>query len=82
MPGLCLLTKCRTRLDQPPACFLDRNTFLQGQPHLGAPVLAPEDCPADTATILVGLNPARAREIIEADTSWVPEGAHLVYPGA
>lgn len=71
-----------TRIRVQPACFLDRNTFLQGQSHLGAPVLAPADCPVDTATILVGLNPARAREIIEADSSWVPVGARLIYPAA
>ncbi len=67
------------RLANTPECFLDRNPFLQGQLHLNSPVLSPEDCPADVKTVVVGLNPKRAREILSSNIAWLPEQAELIY---
>lgn len=61
------------------SAFLDRNPFLQGGTHLDLPVIAPDDCPADLRTVLVGLNPARARDILGDGDPWLPEGARLVF---
>ena len=62
-------------------CFLDRNPHLIGQMHMDAPVLSPEECPTDISTVLVALNPARARRIIGDNPSWLPAGADLVFLG-
>lgn len=67
------------RLDVQLSCFLDRNPFLQGQTHLGVPVLTPEDCPAGIRTVIAGLNPARAREILGSNIEWLPSNATLVF---
>ncbi|QYX55684.1 methyltransferase domain-containing protein [Roseovarius sp. SCSIO 43702] len=67
------------RLNQQLSCFLDRNPFLQGQTHLGVPVLMPENCPADIRSVIAGLNPARARDILGSNIEWMPPGASLVF---
>lgn len=71
-----------TRLAEPPRCFLDRNPYLQGESHLGAPVLSPENCPTDIEKVIVGLNPARARDILKDADTWLPDGVELVYLNA
>jgi SAM-dependent methyltransferase len=43
---------------------IDQNVFLQGRELHGAPVIAPGDLPGDVSTVLVGLNPAHARQIV------------------
>lgn len=43
---------------------IDQNAFLQGRQLHGAPVIAPADLPSDISTLLVGLNPAHARQIV------------------
>lgn len=48
------------------ACHLDQNPFLQGRRFDGRPILAPDALPDRVRTVLVGLNPARARDIIAA----------------
>ena len=47
-------------------CHLDQNPFLQGRQLDGRPVLAPAQLPAGIRTLLVGLNPAHARAIVES----------------
>lgn len=69
------------RLASDLTCFLDRNPYLQGQTHLGVPVLAPEECPKDIATVIAGLNPARARDILSTNVDWVPSAASIVFLG-
>lgn len=68
-----------TRLTNKISCFLDRNPYLQGQNHLGAPVLIPEDCPSDVTAVIAGLNPARARKILADSVGWLPKDARLIY---
>jgi hypothetical protein len=46
------------------ACFLDQGPFKIGTTHMGRPVLHPRDFPSDVSDVLVGLNPARARDIL------------------
>ena len=60
-------------------CFLDRNPYLQGQTHLGVPVLAPEDCPKEVASVIAGLNPERARDILSTNVDWLPATASIVF---
>ncbi|MEP3437324.1 MAG: methyltransferase domain-containing protein [Hoeflea sp.] len=48
------------------ACFLDQNRFLHGSDLNGVRILKPEDCPEDTGTVFVGLNPLNARQIISS----------------
>lgn len=67
------------RLPVRPVCFLDRNPYLQGQEHLGLPVLPPEECPADIATLIVALNPAIARDVLEGQMPWLPASARVVW---
>ncbi|HSX69320.1 MAG TPA: hypothetical protein VLF16_00185, partial [Pseudomonas sp.] len=45
-------------------CFVDQNPFLQGTTLFERPVVAPADLEASVDTLLVGLNPAHARQII------------------
>lgn len=45
-------------------CVMDQNPFLQGRQIHGVPVIAPVDLPADIHVMLVGLNPAHARDVI------------------
>ncbi|WP_298432869.1 methyltransferase domain-containing protein [uncultured Jannaschia sp.] len=72
-------TLIATRIAGGPRCFLDRNPYLQGHDHMGAPVLIPEDCPTDIASIVVGLNPARARTILADTSAWRPADARLIW---
>lgn len=60
-------------------CFLDQNPHLQGGTVVGLPVFAPMDCPMVT-TVVAALNPARARDILPPDASWLPNGAQVIYP--
>ncbi len=52
------------------ACYIDRNPHLQGNQHLGKPVVAPENLPDQVQAIYVGLNPAIARDAIAQLSSW------------
>lgn len=45
-------------------CFLDQNPHLVGRTMNGKPVLHPIDVPKDVSTVMVGLNPANAKNII------------------
>ncbi len=51
------------------ACFVDMNPFRQGLTLLNRPVIAPQDLETDVETVLVGLNPQYARQIIEETSS-------------
>ncbi|QDA56851.1 class I SAM-dependent methyltransferase [Thermomonas aquatica] len=46
------------------ACHLDNNPFLHGQSFDHKPILPPERLPAELDAVLIGLNPAHARQII------------------
>ena len=59
--------------------FLDQNPYLQGSTHLDLPVGHPGACPKDVRTVVVGLNPARAHEILGDGSPWLPEGADLLF---
>lgn len=67
-----------SRLTSPPVTYLDRNAFLQGTTLLGAPVVAPEDCPTDASLMYVGLNPQLASQIVSQSESWVPAHCRIV----
>lgn len=45
-------------------CFLDQNPFLHGRHMNGKPILSPTDLPEDVSTLMVGLNPTYAKNII------------------
>jgi SAM-dependent methyltransferase len=47
------------------ACFLDQNPFKVGKQHMGKPIVHPRDLPEAVSDMLVGLNPGRARGILE-----------------
>ena len=68
-----------TRLNGKIDYFLDKNPYLQDGRHLNIPVLNPISCPNAIKTVIVGLNPARAREILGNSIEWLPNGAELVY---
>lgn len=59
--------------------FLDRNPSLQGGPHFGVPVLAPEKIPDDIEVLFVGLNPLKARDAIAAQPWLMRSGLHHVW---
>lgn len=52
------------------ACYIDQNNHLQGRENAGKPIVAPEKVSADIKHILIGLNPIRAREIIQGIGAW------------
>ena len=72
-------TLISSRLKARPICFLDRNPHLQGQTHVGRPVLSPEDCPEEVELIYSGLNPDHARAILETQNEWMPAKARISY---
>jgi len=45
-------------------CLIDQNPFLYGKEMKGLPIVSPGKLPESVDTILVGLNPAHARNII------------------
>ena len=51
-------------------CMLDASPFRQGRQLFGVPIVAPESLPADVHDMLVGLNPAIARQSV-ADMAWL-----------
>ncbi len=61
------------------AAFLDRNPFRQGLEFFGAPVVAPEDVPADVALVYVGLNPLIARDAIGAVAALASSSREFFY---
>lgn len=60
-------------------CFLDANPQLQGTTHMGLPVTAPSDIPADVRVVYAGLNPIKARAIIATQPSLADR--EIVYLG-
>ena len=46
-------------------CFIDANPHLQGSTHMGLPVVAPADTPSGIRLVYAGLNPLKARAILE-----------------
>jgi hypothetical protein len=47
------------------ACVIDQNPFLQGCKVNGVDIVSPTALPEDISMILVGLNPAYAKSLIE-----------------
>ncbi|MEJ6707301.1 MAG: hypothetical protein QNK92_00465 [Amylibacter sp.] len=68
-----------TRLTQKAECFIDINPYLQGLGHLNIQVVSTENCPKDVASIFIGLNPKRAREILGENPDWKPKDAALIH---
>jgi SAM-dependent methyltransferase len=62
------------------ACFVDRDPHRQRNPVMGRPVVAPEALPADVSRVLVGLNPAIAREAIASVSAWEGRQTEFLYP--
>jgi len=46
-------------------CFLDQNPFRVGKTHMGRPIMHPRQLPPAVTDVLVGLNPGRARDILD-----------------
>lgn len=67
-----------SRLQSPPLVFLDRNDFLHGGVLLGAPVVAPEDCPPGVSVLLLGLSPRQTGTFYAAGDTWLPSGCRVV----
>jgi SAM-dependent methyltransferase len=51
-------------------CFVDQNPYLHRKPMHGRPVVAPNEVDSRITKMYVGLNPARARDIIRGIESW------------
>lgn len=56
-----LANKCNRDI----TCFIDSNPHLIGGDSCGLNVISPTELPSIVKTILVGLNPSRAKEIIK-----------------
>lgn len=52
------------------SCFVDQNPHLQDKPLHGRPVVAPDELAPEVSRMYVGLNPARARDIIAGIEPW------------
>lgn len=46
-------------------CIIDQNPFMQGRVVNGISVIPPAELPDDIRVVLVGLNPANARKVVE-----------------
>jgi hypothetical protein len=51
-------------------CFVDQNPHLQGCDVRGKRVLPPAELPPEVTHVLVGLNPRKARSIIDSVAGW------------
>ena len=60
-------------------CIVDQNPFLQGRFLFEKPVVSPENLPPQVEVIYVGLNPATARNAIEAVTCWADRKLTFFY---
>lgn len=60
-------------------CLIDQNPFLYGKDMRGVPVVSPDDLPGNVDTILVGLNPAYASDIIQAIPSFASRDITFFY---
>lgn len=60
-------------------CFVDRNPHLQGKTHFGLPVLQPGDLPTDVGVVFAGLNPLKARSILENVREWKGRAIKTVF---
>ena len=54
------------------ACIIDQNPFLQGRAVSGISVITPAELPYDIHVVLVGLNPANSRKLIEGIPEFGP----------
>ncbi|MBU0807358.1 MAG: methyltransferase domain-containing protein [Gammaproteobacteria bacterium] len=54
----------RLSLPEQALCFVDQNPHLQGRQLNGRPIVSPAALPDSVDTLLVGLNPAHARQIV------------------
>ena len=57
------------------ACFVDQNQYVCRKPMQGKPVIAPQELDPQVTKMYVGLNPARARDIIRGIEPW--NGRHF-----
>ena len=59
--------------------FLDRDPYRHGKLLFGKTIIDPESMPDSIDTVLVGLNPANARQNIEMITSWCAREIQFFY---
>ena len=62
-----------------PAMIVDQNPFLQGTSIAGVPVVSPGELPMSIRTILVGLNPQNAKQIIQGVECWQGRNLDIIY---
>lgn len=60
-------------------CFIDRNEHLQGASMRGVEVLSPVALPASVTAVLVGVNPAGARNAIKEIGVWGDKKLDIFY---
>ena len=75
--GLFLFTRARRKISI--SCFLDNNPHLWPVPMFGLPVMPPKELPIDVEVVYVGLNPNRARDIVNTVPALAREGLDLVF---
>jgi hypothetical protein len=61
------------------AMIVDQNPFLQGTLIAGIPVVAPSALPDSIDTLLVGLNPQSAKQIIQSIDVWQDRKLDYIY---
>ena len=62
-----------------PAMIVDQNPFLQGTSIAGVPVVSPGELPMSINTLLVGLKPQSAKQIIQGVECWQGRNLDLIY---
>jgi 2-polyprenyl-3-methyl-5-hydroxy-6-metoxy-1,4-benzoquinol methylase len=62
-----------------PAIIVDQNPFLQGTRVAGVPVVSPHELPEFIDTLLVGLNPQSAKQIIQGIDCWQGRTLDCIY---
>jgi SAM-dependent methyltransferase len=61
------------------SCFVDRNPHVRARPHMGWPVVGPQDLPKHVETIYAGLNPAVAPAILADVPEWRDRTIEVIY---
>jgi len=62
-----------------PALIVDQNPFLQGTCIADVPVVSPGELPESIDTLLVGLNPKNAKEIVQGIDGWQGRKLDCIY---
>lgn len=60
-------------------CFIDRNPHVAGTNHFTKPVISPDSLDPNITTVIAGLNPSIAREILSDVSEWSNRNIEVIF---